>query len=134
MPIRYKTTTMDSKPRLSHRKVWIRANGPIPEGYHVHHINHDKFDNRLENLELIHRREHPKLHPHPAWNKGTEYGKHPGGKKALATRKERNARYSAYIQSLRENGYSATELATFFGVTQESIYHRLRCHCADNHV
>lgn len=35
-----------------HRHVWEQANGPIPAGHHVHHINHDRADNRLANLEL----------------------------------------------------------------------------------
>jgi ferredoxin-like protein FixX len=29
----------------------------------VHHINHDKQDNRIENLQVMSRSEHGKLHP-----------------------------------------------------------------------
>ncbi len=29
---------------------------------HVHHINHDKKDNRIENLQIISNSEHGKLH------------------------------------------------------------------------
>ena len=36
-----------------HRIVWIAANGVIPEGYVVDHINNDKKDNRLTNLQLL---------------------------------------------------------------------------------
>lgn len=34
------------------RFVWEQANGPIPEGFHVHHRNEDPTDDRLSNLEL----------------------------------------------------------------------------------
>ena len=36
-----------------HRLVWEAFNGEIPEGMQVNHINEDKTDNRLENLNLM---------------------------------------------------------------------------------
>lgn len=42
---------------LVHRIVWEAFNGPIPEGMQVNHINEDKTDNRLENLNLMTRKE-----------------------------------------------------------------------------
>ena len=45
-----------------HRYVWEKERGPIPEGFHIHHINHDKSDNRIENLELVKANEHHKYH------------------------------------------------------------------------
>ncbi len=47
---------------LEHRIVWEAAHGPIPRGMHVHHLNHDKMDNRLENLVLATNSEHQHLH------------------------------------------------------------------------
>lgn len=41
-----------SKALVSHL-VWEAFNGPIPEGMQVNHINEDKTDNRLENLNLM---------------------------------------------------------------------------------
>ena len=36
-----------------HRVIWIAQNGIIPEGMVVDHINNDKLDNRIENLQLL---------------------------------------------------------------------------------
>lgn len=36
-----------------HRIIWISENGIIPEGYCIDHINNDKKDNRIENLQLL---------------------------------------------------------------------------------
>ena len=46
----------------AHRWVWINHHGSIPKGYHIHHRNEDKSDNRIENLELIHGIRHVSYH------------------------------------------------------------------------
>lgn len=40
-----------------HRLVWEAFNGPIQEGYDCNHINENKQDNSLENLNLMTRKE-----------------------------------------------------------------------------
>lgn len=36
-----------------HRTVWQHFHGPIPEGFHVHHIDGDRSNNQRSNLELL---------------------------------------------------------------------------------
>lgn len=53
------------KRNLLHRDVWTSSKGSIPEGYDIHHINGDKSDNRIENLECLPKSEHTRLYsPH----------------------------------------------------------------------
>lgn len=47
---------------MEHRLVWESANGPIPSGMEIHHVNRNKLDNRLENLRLVTRIEHKRRH------------------------------------------------------------------------
>ena len=49
------------KRRKLHLIIWEKANGPIPKGYEIHHINEDKQDNRLENLQMLTKKEHMRL-------------------------------------------------------------------------
>jgi len=50
---------------LLHRDVWEFYRGPIPSGYDIHHMNEDKRDNRIENLECLPKAEHTRLYsPH----------------------------------------------------------------------
>jgi hypothetical protein len=39
--------------KLLHRVIWQLANGTIPDGYVVHHKDHDKTNNNISNLELV---------------------------------------------------------------------------------
>lgn len=46
-----------------HRHLYEQHIGhKLPKDYFVHHINHDKHDNRIENLELVHKSEHTRQH------------------------------------------------------------------------
>lgn len=45
-----------------HHWVWEQHYGDIPTGYHIHHINGNRLDNRIENLQLMLARDHLLLH------------------------------------------------------------------------
>lgn len=62
---------------LIHRMVWYDVNGPIPEGYDVHHRNENKQDNRIENLQLHSNVDHQGEHNRVGTTRKNQYGEHP---------------------------------------------------------
>lgn len=48
--------------RRLNRAVWEYHNGEIPDGYDIHHIDHDKGNNDIENLKCLNRAEHNEIH------------------------------------------------------------------------
>lgn len=68
----------DSRGRvLVHRKVMHDAGIEIPPGFHVHHRNGDRLDNRLENLEVIEPSAHTTLHVRSAGKVTNQFGEFP---------------------------------------------------------
>ena len=51
----YVTLSKDGKEKdfHLHRLIWMTFNGKIPDNMEINHINEDKTDNRLENLNLM---------------------------------------------------------------------------------
>lgn len=45
-----------------HQEIWKAANGPIPDGHHVHHKDGDPLNNSIDNLECLPGVDH--LHHH----------------------------------------------------------------------
>lgn len=55
---------IEGKRRRLHVVVWEHANGGVPARHHVHHIDEDKDNNELDNLELLSDSYH--MHYHSA--------------------------------------------------------------------
>lgn len=47
-----------------HRDVWTWHNGTIPPNHDIHHVDFNKDNNQIENLQCLSRRQHLQLH-HP---------------------------------------------------------------------
>lgn len=50
------------KRRLEHIIEWERHNGPVPDGFQVHHKDENKQNNAIENLELLDATSHKRIH------------------------------------------------------------------------
>lgn len=59
----YKRICVGGKYYYEHRYVMEKYIGrSLDTNEHVHHINHDRTDNRIENLQILTNSEHGKLH------------------------------------------------------------------------
>ena len=45
-----------------HRIIWETAFGEIPNGFEIHHIDHNRTNNSISNLELVEASQHKKNH------------------------------------------------------------------------
>jgi len=45
-----------------HEEIWMAANGPSPEGHHIHHVDHDPLNNDISNLVALTKSEHHTHH------------------------------------------------------------------------
>ena len=62
-PPDYPGKTYNNGVCLLHHLVWWQNTGElVPDGFVLHHMNEDKFDNRFENLELLSNSEHCRQH------------------------------------------------------------------------
>ena len=61
-PLEYKIITFFGKRKMEHRKVYEDNFGKIPEGFDIHHQDGNKLNNNLNNLHLMTKSEHTKLH------------------------------------------------------------------------
>ena len=59
----YHTDYEKKTKRLFHRDKWeVKAGIKIPEGFVVHHIDHNKENNRFDNLQVMARADHQRHH------------------------------------------------------------------------
>lgn len=53
----YRCIQLDGKSYMAHRIVYLMHYGEIPKGMQIDHINHNRSDNRIENLRIVDNKE-----------------------------------------------------------------------------
>jgi len=56
----YECTTIDRL--MLHNYNWEKENGKIPKGFELHHIDLNKLNNEVNNLQLVTPKEHTEIH------------------------------------------------------------------------
>ena len=109
----YQISSGINQGKLLHRLIYEENFGPIPEGFHIHHLDNDKNNNALENLVLISKSNHHKLHfnmiNNPNWGNGRI--DKAGGVTFLSAEKNKGRTMQEIIDDL---GYSSNSVAVVF--------------------
>lgn len=108
-----------------HRLVWERAYGEIPRGYSIHHINEDKTDNRLENLEMVSHQAHS-VHHNPVvhWTRPRELKPTKTGRRNRMKMKSRREYSRELVLGVLQgvlDGRPLAELRRRYGIHDDTI-------------
>jgi hypothetical protein len=74
---------------LLHKLVWEQANGPVPMGHEIHHLDHNRANWRLDNLMALDRQTHHAMHRKA---RSTKINDKPGRKKEKDMNPDRQRR------------------------------------------
>jgi len=69
-----RTYFKSTRDTLLHREIYRDHHGSIPDGFHVHHVDHDARNNNVDNLQALSPSDHAKAHASSdgAWIKTAE--------------------------------------------------------------
>lgn len=100
-----------------HIYVWEKVNGKVPKGFVIHHIDHDRTNNDIENLELMTKKKHDIM----TIAENTKNGV----RKTFKTPNQKDFDKDLLIQLIGETK-SIRQVAKILGTTKSTITRNLR--------
>lgn len=111
----YPTIYVNKKQWRTHRYVMENYIGrKLLSSELVHHKDDNRNNNRIENLEIVSRSEHMKIHP--------QIGKKTRWKQIYFFQKWK-------LRKMRDNGFSTHQIAKIYGCSQPTIWGALKKLC-----
>ena len=104
---------------LLHRFIWLCEKGAIPEGYDVHHKDHDFDHNEISNYELLTRSKHIKLHFEEAPDQFKEQTRDNMRKARLS---EKCVKYHSSVEGRKQKSETAKKLWEEGRMTKPNTY------------
>lgn len=110
----YLTLSIGNKKKYVHRMVMEEYLGrPLRSDEHVHHINGDRTDNRIENLEVISASEHERRHA-----KKSGFGKNRVG---IPPMNKTSPDVIQRIKNLRKSGMYLKDICKLTGLSYPTV-------------
>lgn len=120
-----------------HRYIWAHHNGDIPDNYHIHHIDGNKFNNNVSNLQLMYFSEHLRQHgiEHAIFNKDWFEKFHSAGiekAKEWHASKEGNKWHKNHYEKMKEVLHKKTvKVCDNCGVSFETVDNNVSRFCSN---
>lgn len=113
--------------RSVHHLVFDTFDRRDREGLVIHHVDYNKDNNMLSNLQLCTFSEHNKIHRHEPWNKGIAYGLTKGYLISNRVRLSNTLRREEDTYLLAKE-LSVHHIAEILGITTRTVYERIAKH------
>jgi DNA-binding NtrC family response regulator len=106
--------------KYEHHYIWEQHNGPVPNGFVIHHKNGNKTDNRIENLEILPKRKHDSFTSLNFWNDVRDKNR------SAPLNSRRKSFNKELLLALLEREKSIRQVAKILGVSHHTISRNLK--------